>query len=811
MSLGGHGHVIFTSRNRDLGRLGMLLEIPPMATEEGVMLLLRGFNGNDIQNQHRETASKITKRLGELALAIDQAAAYIKYKRIPLDCLEDFLTTYEAERQKVLSYTPKNFWEYEHINAFTTWELSFQQLVSGDEPWKKDAGHFLTLSAFFAPTTISESIFRNYQKISLSEPEWIKIFTETCEVQDIEDTADNEDVSKKVDEDDSQSSEVGCYSWDSNRFWDVIARSDDLSLLQSISPGTGHEGAIFSLHPLIRDWLQLRLRSAERAKYTHEAIQALVCCASEYKSLSTSLSERTALITHMDASLSNDENFSRPQDRLGHQMLACVAAGWFADTYYRFGRYRASEDLNRRALDTRRSALGEKHPKTLRSMHNVAHVLYSLGKYKESERMHRQTLALREIELGKEHSDTLISMSCLGLVLADQGKYGEAESMHRHTLTLRETVLGKEHPSTLVSMSNLASVLGYRKKYEEAECICGETLALRKTIQGKEHPLTLCSMHNLAILLSAQKKWDEAERLCRETLTLRETILGKEHPNTLKSMQNLATFLDNQKKWEEAEPLYRETLMLTEKTLGKEHPNTLIIMNNLAVFLDKQKEWDEAERLHRETLMLREKTLGKEHPDTLMSMDSLAVIFTDQERSEEAERIFRETLRLRGIVLGKDHPDTLLTRNCLTSVLRSQGKHEDAELIAADEMTEQSETSGPPDDPASSDPIDVGRPSLITTLGPRLRAQLPKEWQAFKGDEDDGGDGKRGGKQRERGSRGSRISSRLAERTMNALHRLRSSPKNGQDHRAGTKSSAKPIRGAKPGHQMQSSSQASTN
>lgn len=229
--LGGQGHVIFTSRNRDLGRLGILLEIPPMATEEGVRLLLRGYNGNDIQDQHRETASKITKRLGELALAIDQAAAYIKYKRIPLDCLEDFLTTYEAERQKVLSYTPKNFWEYEHINAFTTWELSFQQLVSGDEPWKKDAGHFLTLSAFFAPTTISESIFRNYQKISLSEPEWIKIFTETCEVQDIEDNADNEDVSKKVNEDDSQSSEVGCYTWDSHRFWDVIAISDDLSLL----------------------------------------------------------------------------------------------------------------------------------------------------------------------------------------------------------------------------------------------------------------------------------------------------------------------------------------------------------------------------------------------------------------------------------------------------------------------------------------------------------------------------------------------------------------------------------------------------
>ena len=80
-----------------------------METEEGVMLLLCRYNSIDIQPQHRIAASRIVERLGGLALAIDQAAAYIKYKRILLDRLEDFLTTYEAERQKILSYTPKNF------------------------------------------------------------------------------------------------------------------------------------------------------------------------------------------------------------------------------------------------------------------------------------------------------------------------------------------------------------------------------------------------------------------------------------------------------------------------------------------------------------------------------------------------------------------------------------------------------------------------------------------------------------------------------------------------------------------------------
>lgn len=260
--LEGHGHVLFTSRIRDLSRLGMLLEIPPMATEEGVRLLLRGYNDREIQQRHKDTATNIITRLGRLALAIDQAASYIKYKRIPLGQLGDFLTTYEAERRRILSYTPKIFWEYrkvqsegevEHISAFTTWEMSFQQLGSGDAMWKKDAAHFLTLSAFFAPISITESLFRYYQEAGKGEVEWMKIFRVTDGIED--------DKGEKDEDEGTEDKKLGKQSagerfhgvWDPDRFWDVIASSEELSLLQSISAGTGQEGASFSLHPLIRD------------------------------------------------------------------------------------------------------------------------------------------------------------------------------------------------------------------------------------------------------------------------------------------------------------------------------------------------------------------------------------------------------------------------------------------------------------------------------------------------------------------------------------------------------------------------------
>ena len=110
--LGGHGDVLVTSRSRDLDRLGSLLEIPSLTTDEGVKLLLRRHRGQDVEKYVVE-ASRIVARLGGLALAIDQAAAYIGYMRIPLDQLADFLITYEEQRGKILQYTPAHFWEYE--------------------------------------------------------------------------------------------------------------------------------------------------------------------------------------------------------------------------------------------------------------------------------------------------------------------------------------------------------------------------------------------------------------------------------------------------------------------------------------------------------------------------------------------------------------------------------------------------------------------------------------------------------------------------------------------------------------------------
>jgi hypothetical protein len=219
-----------------------------MPTADGINLLLRGYPNTNVKD-HIEEGAKIVTRLGGLALAIDQAAAYIQHKKLPIERLASFLALYEAQRKKILRHTSPHFWKYstmqihgkeeqdKAISVFTTWEMSFQQFTCGGPQTTQDAGHFLTLSAYFDPSNIGESIFRYHWQEVASRPAWMRIFAATGETASDEECSSSGDNVSVKDEDANHVNldDLKHCVWDGERFWNVIAEAHTLSLLESIS------------------------------------------------------------------------------------------------------------------------------------------------------------------------------------------------------------------------------------------------------------------------------------------------------------------------------------------------------------------------------------------------------------------------------------------------------------------------------------------------------------------------------------------------------------------------------------------------
>jgi nephrocystin-3 len=365
----------------------------------------------------------------------------------------------------------------------------------------------------------------------------------------------------------------------------------------------------------------------------------------------------------------DEENAAKRASQLGGFLSAAGLYGTF------------TEELYRRALESREKVLGAEHPDTLGSVNNLGGLLHDKGDYEGAEALCRRALNGREKVLGSEHPDTLMSMNNLGSLISYQGDYKDAEVLYRRALEGKEKALGAEHFSTLSSAISLGNLLSDIGDYEGAEALCRRALEGYEKALGAEHPDTLRSVNSLAILLSDKGDYEGAEALCRRALEGYEKALGAEHPSTLVCVNNLGNRLKAKGDYEGAEALYRRALEGQEKALGREHLSTLMSVNNLGTLLRKKGDYKGAEALFRRALEGYEKALGVEHPDTLGSVHNLGNLLSDKGDYEGAEVLYRRALVGYENALGAEHPDTLISVYNLGVLLMEKGDLAAAELL----------------------------------------------------------------------------------------------------------------------------------
>jgi len=338
---------------------------------------------------------------------------------------------------------------------------------------------------------------------------------------------------------------------------------------------------------------------------------------------------------------SNDINTGLAKDpELQAQMMDVMG-----NVYTSLGLYPRGDSLLRRAVETRKSVLGPKHPDTLRSMGSLAWILQREGRYAEAETLGRETLDLQRRVLGPESVDTLRSGSDLSWTLYEEGKYAESERLLRKTLDVQRRVLGPEDRQTLQSMSDLGWTLGEEGRYAEAEKMERETLDIRRRVLGAEHPDTQTSMNNLAGIFEWEGHFAEADQLFRELIDLDRRIRGPEHPDTLIAMNNLANVLAYEGRYAEAAKLQQGTLEVQRRTLGPEHRDALITAIGWANSLGGLGKYDEAEKLLLQTRDIQSRLLGPDSPRTADTTYNLACLAVRRGRRDEAFSFLREAIQ----------------------------------------------------------------------------------------------------------------------------------------------------------------------
>ena len=392
-----------------------------------------------------------------------------------------------------------------------------------------------------------------------------------------------------------------------------------------------------------------------------------------------------------------------------------------AKLYRGLGFFDPALPLQQQALATRRAVLGEDHPDTLQSLHDLGEMLENQGKLAEAETCYRDALTRRRKVLGEEHRatlgsmvslgnllrsrgafaeaepllvsavekfrrvlgdadrDTLVAINCLGFLYVVQGKLAATEPLWREAYEKGLAALGEDDPDVLVWTNNLAGLLQEQNKLKEAEVLFRQAVAKYRRIRGDEYPDTLRAIGTLAASLYLQRRCAEAEPLYREALGKARHLLGSEHPFTLLMCSNLGLMLVHDNRLGEAEPLLREAVSGYRLALGDDNPETLGTESKLGTLLANQGKLAEAEALYRESLAKCRRALGDAHPQTLIDLVNLGNLLLQQRRPDDAEPLIREALAARRRVSGAEHPETLIALSNLGYVFEQQGKLAEAE------------------------------------------------------------------------------------------------------------------------------------
>ena len=671
--------IITTTRHLDWNSLGWFpLTVGVFEREQSIALLCERTG-----DAHRDAADQIAEALGDLPVAVTQAAATAKWGGYTLSDYLDRLSNHPLE-SSISRLEGDDYPDAAGVALFMAHEQALDRLRTKSRQQEIVARLLLGTLSLLAASGIPSHWLLNFNDESDAVRKALSFLKRASILQ--ESTDGNKTIIHRLQGQVYRET----YLIDQKMF--RAARTCAAALLNEIN--------VDRLDNFERQRQETRNLVEQISAVTSQGhSQSLFSDPAFVSILATTLRYATDLGMPQLA-LTITESVTQAYDTLGADHPETLTSrNNLANAYQDAGKLEEAITLYEQNLKDFEDLLGPDHPETLTSRNNLANAYQDAGRLNEAIALYEQALTDSTHILGPNHLYTLAAQSNLASAYRDSGRLDKAIELLQQSLTDRTRILGLEHPDTLLSRSNLAGAYLESGRLDKAIELLEQTLTDSTRILGPSHPKTLISRNNLANAYQATGRFDDAIYLHHQNLDDRTHILGPDHPSTLASRNNLAYTYQDVGRLDEAIPLLEQILKDYTRILGSHHPDTLTSRNNLASAYWHAGRLDKAIPLYEQNLDDRTRALGTDHPDTLTSRNNLANTYLDADRLEEAITLLEQNFTDCSRILGPLHPHTLNTRHNLADAYRAAGRIEDAEKLFETPSDSEDEQDGTEEDP----------------------------------------------------------------------------------------------------------------
>ncbi len=200
--------------------------------------------------------------------------------------------------------------------------------------------------------------------------------------------------------------------------------------------------------------------------------------------------------------------------------------------------------------------MGPHHPHTLTARNQLAGAYRDAGRLDEAILLFERNLTDFTGLAGPDHPHTLSSRRTLASAYRDAGRLDEAITLYQQNLDDVARTLGLDHPGTLASRHSLAGAYRDAGRLDEAIPLFEQNLTDFTGLAGPDHPDTFTSRSTLAGAYQDAGRLDEAIPLYEQNLKDRTRTLGPHHPSSFTSRNNLARAYRAAGRIEDADKLF---------------------------------------------------------------------------------------------------------------------------------------------------------------------------------------------------------------------------------------------------------------
>jgi tetratricopeptide (TPR) repeat protein len=517
--------VLVTSRWAAWGRHAEPLRVDVLDRSESVQFLTRRTGLADT-----DRLAVLAELVGDLPLALEEAAAYLEQTRVGLDA---YLTLLRDRARDLLDLAASGDpapglagtgAEADQRRVATVWSVSLDQIQDA----APEAEALLDLFAFLAPTI----------------PRWLA-------------TAHPEVLAAGL---------AGTVV-DPVRYNALLAVAGRYSLIELDAEEIG-------VHRLVQAVIRARLQP-DQERATVLAAVALVRAAFPNDSWEpASWGACETLLSHVLAVAEHAQRLTVGAEQLG----------WLLDrasTYLRErGQYRQALPLATRAVTVTEAALGPQHLAVAWRRDELARVLQALGRFAETRDQYERILDIAEA-VGADDNATTVWRSGLAGVLQSLGDLAGARTQLERILQIEEAGLGPDHLEVGGTRNNLGGVLWELGDLVGARAQCERALQIGEAALGPDHPTVGTARGNLGRVLRDLGDLAGARVQLERALQSSAAALGPDHPDVGLWRGNLGRVLRDLGDLAGARAQLECALQISEAALGPDHPQTRYVRRNL--------------------------------------------------------------------------------------------------------------------------------------------------------------------------------------------------------------------------------------